>query len=783
MRVLLTLFLALAAATISALVAIQLDGVRKAIRDPDLDAPHRFVGSEACGTCHQREIEAWRGSHHAKAMAHATVKTVLGDFNDKTLDYFGVQSRMFRRGDRFMVETDGPDGKISTFEVKYTFGVEPLQQYLVEFPDGRVQALPLSWDSRPKELGGQKWFHLYQHERVDHTDPLHWTKLNQNWNFMCAECHSTGVRKNYDAALDHYRTTFAEISVGCEGCHGQGSRHAAWARSQQSWFSFAKENDPAFGLLVRYAERLNVTWPIDAATGSARRSSQPSVLRTEVESCGMCHARRGQLSEDWTPGRLLSQTHAVLPLARGLYDAAGQMDDEVFNYGSFKQSKMFAKGVTCSDCHDPHLGKLRIAGDGVCLQCHSTEKFSVTAHHRHEDASPPVTCANCHMPKRTYMVVDDRHDHSFRIPRPDQSVTSGAPNACNDCHKDRTAAWAATAVETWHGPHRKAFQTYTPAFAAARANRPDAARLLIALANDSTAPSIARATALNELAQQASPEAIAAARGALTNADPMVRIAALDVLEAAPAQQVWSLAAPLLSDPVRGVRMRAAMVIANVPPAMQPANGRRAFERAAEEFIAAQTLNADRPESRTGLGAFYFRQGRFGEAEAEYKAALRLSPQFAPAFVNLADLYRQRNREVEALATLREGVKASPASAPVWHAFGLALVRTKESPEETLRALARAVELAPENARYGYVHGVALHSYGRTQEARDALRAVLARSPADRETRVALINYELDAGDVSAALKHAEQLSAFVPDDAAARRLVEELRRRIETLR
>ncbi|MDP2354496.1 MAG: tetratricopeptide repeat protein, partial [Beijerinckiaceae bacterium] len=669
------------------------------------------------------------------------------------------------------------------FVIKYTFGVEPLQQYLVEFPDGRVQALSVSWDSRPKESGGQRWFHLYPNEKVDHTDVLHWTKLNQNWNFMCAECHSTGVRKNYDAARDSFKTTFSEITVGCEGCHGQGSRHTAWAQSQKTLLPFAKSHDHTFGLLVRYVERLNVTWPIDETSGSARRSAQPAAWRTEVESCGMCHARRGQLSEDWVPGRWLSHTHAISPLSPGLYDSSGQMDDEVFNYGSFKQSKMFEQGVTCSDCHDPHSGKLRIAGDGACLQCHAADKFSAATHHRHEAASPQVSCVNCHMPVRTYMVVDDRHDHSFRVPRPDQSITSGAPNACNDCHKDKAAKWAADAIEVWHGPQRKGFQNYTAALAASRANLPEAARLLIATINDRSAPSIARATALSELAAHASPEAIAAARRAITNTDPMVRIAALEVLEAAPQQQIWSIASPLLSDPVRGVRIRAALLLASVSPAMQSASGRRAFEKAAEEFIAAQKLNADRPESRTGLGTFYRRQGRIAEAEAEYKAALRLSSQFAPAFVNLADLYRHANREADAISILREGVKTSPGNAAVLHALGLALVRAKNEPSKAIQALEQAARLAPESPRYGYVYGVALHSTGKLSDAVAELRAVVARHPGDRDALAALVIFEQEVGDLPAALRHAEQLSVITPDDASLRRIADDLRRRIEAQR
>src|SRR5262249_49461813 len=135
-----------------------------------------FVGSETCAACHQKEASLWRTSHHRHAMDHATEESVLGDFSGARFTYYGVQSRFFRKDGKFLVDTDGPDGKLSVFEIKYTFGVYPLQQYLIEFPDGRLQALSIAWDCRPKDKGGQRWFHLYPNEDIRHDDILHWTK-------------------------------------------------------------------------------------------------------------------------------------------------------------------------------------------------------------------------------------------------------------------------------------------------------------------------------------------------------------------------------------------------------------------------------------------------------------------------------------------------------------------------------------------------------------------------------------------------------------------------------
>ena len=740
-----------------------------------------FVGSDTCAGCHRAEADLWRGSQHRHAMDHATDRSVRGDFNDASFDSFGVHSRFFKKDGKFLVETDGPDGKLATFAIKYTFGVDPLQQYLVEFPDGRVQALSIAWDTRAKEQGGQRWFHLYPNEAIGHDDVLHWTRLNQNWNFMCAECHSTGVRKNYDAANDRFATTSSEISVGCEACHGQGSRHVAWARAQQSWWPFDRRDDPDKGLLARFDERRDITWPRDPRSGEPHRSIAPALLRKEVEACGRCHARRSTMAEDWVPGRSLSDTHVVAPLTEQVFWPDGQMRDgeESYNYVPFKQSRMFAAGVTCADCHDPHSGKLRVAAAGICAQCHAPETYASAAHSHHDAKAGAPDCIACHMSARTYMVVDRRHDHGMRVPRPDLSAKLGTPNACNDCHRDKPAAWAAAAVESWFGPDRKGFQTYGEAFAAAWADRPDAERLLAGVAADDHTPGVGRASALGALAPRVSPANIALARTGLADRDPMVRIGAMDMLANVPPQQVWPLVAPLLSDPVGGVRTRAALLLAAVPTDRQPATDRDRFESAAAEFIAARRLNADRPEDRAMLASFYSRRGRTAEAETEYKAALRLSPQFAPGAINLSDLYRRTGRDAEGETVLRAAIAASPQDAGLHHALGLTLTRLKR-PADALAELRRAAELEPARARYAYVYAVALHSAGQGEQAMAVLRKSLEDHPTDRDTLLALVSFARDAGDAATALDYAKRLAQFAPDDADLGTLIENLRRQVD---
>ncbi len=367
-------------------------------------------------------------------MQHATEQTVLGNFNDATYSFQGVQSSFFRRDGRYFIRTDGPDGQLADFEVKYTFGVAPLQQYLVELPGGRLQAVSVTWDARPREQGGQRWFRQYPNEKIDHTDELHWTRRAQNWNFMCADCHSTQVSKGYDAADDSFKTTTPKSrSV---------AKRATGPAPHTSNGPGARAADAGKGLTVQLDERRGVTWGRNAATGQPVRS-KPRTTEREIEVCAQCHARRAQIAEGYQPGRPFMDHYLPSLLVPGLYHADGQQQDEVFIWGSWLQSRMHAAGVTCSDCHDPHTQKLRAPGNTVCAQCHDASKYDASTHHRHQQGAAGAQCANCHMPQNTYMVVDPRRDHSMRVPRPDESVALGVPNACNACHTDRDAKWAA----------------------------------------------------------------------------------------------------------------------------------------------------------------------------------------------------------------------------------------------------------------------------------------------------------------------------------------------------
>ena len=719
-------------------------------------AAAHFVGAKTCSECHAGEFAAWQSSQHAKAMQHATEATVLGDFKDARFTYDGIVSTFFKRDGKFFVNTDGRDGAMADFEILYTFGLYPLQQYLVAFPDGRIQPLPIAWDSRPPDQGGQRWYHLYPNDHITSKDPLHWTRLDQNWNWMCANCHTTKLDRNYNAADNTYATKWAEMNVACEACHGPGSNHVAWSKHEPGSDKLA-----AHGLVVALDERKGVTWTRDAATGNAARSA-PLKSERELGVCAQCHSRRTPFAKGMDHDGRLLDTHDISLLTERLYFADGQQRDEVYDVGSFLQSKMHAHGVTCSDCHEPHPGRLRAPGNAVCAQCHAPAKYDVPAHTLHAAGSIGAQCAECHMPTRNYMVIDPRHDHSIRIPRPDLSAQLDTPNACTDCHRNRNAAWAAAEIERAFGPERKGFQTFGAALHDGSTGAADAVPELMTLVSDAKTPAIVRASALAQLHPYLDAAVMPAIQAGLADPDPIVRGAALDVLLDTPPQQRLQLALGLIDDPSPIVRIKAARVLAIMPDQSGNATFRTQLDRAFAEYVTSQQANADRPEAHMNLGLFYSERRDPMQAEAEYRAALALEPDFVPGYVNLADLYQRNKREDDAETALNAGEQRAPDNADLAYALGLLRVRQGRVPD-ALPQLARAAKLDPGNPRYAYVYGVALHDSGQGKKGVAVLEQALARFPRNPELLNALATYARDAGDAQRADVYAKRLNAIVP--------------------
>ena len=699
-------------------------------------------------------------------MQEATDATVLGDFGGRNVTAQGVTSTFLKRDGRHVVRTDGPDGRLHDYDVAYVFGVRPLQQYLVPFPGGRFQALGLAWDARPRAGGGQRWFHLYPRERIAAGDALHWTGPQQNWNFMCAECHATNLERRYDAASDSFATTWSEMNVACEACHGPGSAHVA-AMQPGSIAGGAgaagKQAQPATGPPVRLPRFDPAAWAFDGAHPTARRVKPPPD-GGEIDTCGRCHARRGWSWEEMTPGQPLADTHRVALLDADLYFDDGQIREEVYEYGSFLQSRMQRAGVVCSDCHEPHTGRTRAEGNLLCARCHAPVHFDAASHHHHRDGSDGARCVSCHMPERTYMLVDPRRDHSLRVPRPDLSVEMGTPNACTACHADRDAAWAARIVAQWFPKGRSGSPHFGRALHAARRGDAGSAAGLLGIAGDATEAGIVRATALAALphgdrtragaAQEAGiARAIAAA---LHDPDPLVRRTAAEWIDPLPPEAKGRLGLPLTGDPIRTVRLAAAATLAGLPASVAGDAAPR-LAAAVEEYRRSLAFSADRAESRFNLGNLERQTGRAAEAEAAYRRAIALDPTFVPAFVNLADLLAAKGMEAEAESILREGLLRTPDSADIEHTLGLAAIRRHDTPS-ALEHLAEAARLRKDVARYAYVYAVALHDSGKPDDAMRVLEAAAGRHQNDTDILEALVAYCRERRDETCARRWQSRL-------------------------
>jgi predicted CXXCH cytochrome family protein len=720
--------------------------------------PAAYVENGLCLSCHEEQGRQWQPSHHAKAMAPATAETVRGDFNDTEFKHQGVTSRFYKRGGKYFVRTDGPDGKLADFEVSYTFGVYPLQQFLIALPGGRLQPLQIAWDV-PRE----KWFHLLPHEKAPAGDVLHWTGRYQTANTMCISCHTTGFEKRYDAATDTFASRWKEVNVSCQSCHGPGERHTQWARLR------AEGKPVPEGLGERSG--LDVSLKIASA-------------RQQVDVCAACHSRRSELTSTALPGQPRLDHYLPARLTEGLYHADGQQLDEVFVDGSYRQSKMYQRGVSCTACHDAHSGKLKLEGNAVCLQCHAPAAnaawpgavgvFDTPAHHHHREGSPGAQCVNCHMPAKTYMQIQPRPDHSLRVPRPDLSVKIGTPNACNGCHADKPAQWAADRVAAWYGPNRRQEPHYGEALAAARAGQPGASEALARLAADLQQSAIVRATALAALradARTGMAERIAATR----DTDAEVRAAAADGLESTPAQQRLHALGPLLRDSVLAVRMAAARSLSSLPADRFDPLIRPAFDAALAEYIAAQNVSLDMPGAQLNLAVVHQNAGRPDLAERHYVAALRIDPDFTPARANLAQLYNASARNADAERVLKEGLKREPGIGELQYALGLLLAEQGRL-DEAAGVLAKAAQLMPQRARVHYNLGLALQQLGRNRAAEQALLSAQRLDPLSVESAYALAVFYAQGGQQSQALEWADKLQALNPADPQVQQFVQRLR-------
>lgn len=735
-------------------------------------ATAEFVGSTACADCHEKAMDDWHGSHHQLAMQPANVDTVLGDFNDATYDHHGIKSRFFKRGDTFYVNTEGPDGQNADFAVAYAFGVYPLQQYLVQFPQGRMQVLHLCWDSRSTEDGGQRWYHLYPDEKIDYTDILHWTGVNFNWNYMCADCHSTHLKKNYDVPTLTYNTTWTEISVGCEACHGPGSEHVKWAQSKPADSTGFTEEQ--MGLTASLKDSKPVAWTMNQETGQPVRS-HPKESDAQINACARCHSHRRLIQGDFVHGQDLLDTHKPAVLEERLYHHDGQIKEEVYVYGSFVQSKMYQHGVRCNDCHNPHSLQLHAPGNALCLRCHDGSKYHTPEHHHHPMDSTGAACVDCHMPIKHFMVVDARRDHSIRIPRPDLSEKLGTPNACNMCHTDQTVAWTAEAFKKWH-PEEVKKPHYGEVLAAANRGEPNALPRLIELTRNPAIPPIVRATAMWHMQNYRSQDALQTLLNGVEDEEPIVREASVAGFASVQPQQRIQLLAPLLEDAARSVRTETVRLLAQVPSAQLSPEQQKAYAAAEEDFFGQQAATSDRAGAHMGMGIYYSDRGDIAKAEAAYRTAFRVEPDHIESRLNLAEMFYQQGRQTDGLQLIGEAVAAQPNNSLTHEAMGRYYIRQKQY-KKGMQSIGTAVRLAPTRPDLRYFYGVGLHELDRYKEALPQLQKAHELAPQHIDYLVALVTIARDNRDYAEARRWAEKLVSMQPSNPSYQALLNEVRK------
>lgn len=691
-----------------------------------------YLGNEACQSCHEEAYQDWMQSHHAYSMREANEQTVRGNFNDQTFEGDGIKARFFKRDGKYFVNTQGPDGTFQDFEIAYTFGWEPLQQYITIFPDGHYQCLSVAWDTLE-----DKWFFLYPGREIPPGDWLHWSSGGQRWNSMCADCHSTDLVKNFDEENYAFHTTWSIINVSCEACHGPGKAHVDFIESDK-YEEGAAYNGSAHMQLTKYI-----------------------TTEEQVGECARCHARRSQITPFFNHTGTFFDHYIPDVLRDEIYHPDGQIMDEDYVYGSFVQSKMFMQGVRCTNCHNPHSMQLVLPGNELCLQCHEKQTYDVEAHHFHPVGTESAQCINCHMTGEFYMVNDFRRDHSFRVPRPDQSVQYGTPNACNKCHTDQSAEWAAKAVEEWYGPDRP--DHFSDALLAGSTRQPEAAPQLIELVRDTSYPAIARATGVWYLGQiGVDAEVFQALMGALKDFDPMVRIEAVNALMMLPQEQRLPLFSPLLQDPVRSVRITAANGLADLPPALMDAANQEMHKRALKEYETYLSMNADFPMGQITKAQYYERTGQRQKAKDAYQYALRQDELAHAARINLASLYNADGQNEEALKALQTIIKLEPEHGQAYYSLGL-LYAEMGRMDEAVQALQKSTEYQPENPRAFYNLGLALQNMQRAAAAEKAYLAGLKQHPEQLDLMYALCILYLQQNQLNQARPLAERLNELAP--------------------
>jgi len=460
-----------------------------------------------------------------------------------------------------------------------------------------------------------------------------------------------------------------------------------------------------------------------------------------------------------------------------LYFSDGQILDEDYVFASFTQSKMYMHDVRCNDCHDSHSLKLKIDGNALCTQCHRGEEYDTYQHHFHKYANEkgePVTnkfgdivpvgegalCKTCHMPARYYMGIDYRRDHSLRIPRPDLSILYKVPNACNDCHADKSFQWSEDFIKKYYG-ERKKF-TYGSVLSDGYLQNNGADTSLIHLIKNDLYPEIVRATAIQYLAAYDNKKSKELIKSMLDNPEPIVRESAVTGFDENNIMDLITTLSPILDDPVKIVRFAAANRLFELDKQFFTDSLYNKISLVMNEYYNAILYTSDFPSGRYNLANYYSRKGDLVKAEKFYKDAIRLDGHFYPAKSNLALLYYSQGNFSEAEKLFLDLIKNNKEYTEGNYYLGLLYAEQKRY-NEAANFLQRYLLQKNPNSRTYYNLGLVYQYLNQNQKAESILLKGNELIPNNFDLIFALSDFYLKQKNFAKSLQFANELKIKFP--------------------
>ena len=670
-----------------------------------------FTGPDPCEPCHTNEYHIWTRSDHCRAMMRPGRTTVFSAFSPDTVEfgYRGFSTRMVSSPDGYTMIAPGPDGVTRPYPIDLVLGIRDHQVFLTKFPDGRYQVLPSTYD-----MQWQTWFDATDGLVVsDHTlapdEPYYWTNRNRCWNRECFDCHLSGMRKNYDPVTNTYNTTWRDLGIDCEACHGPGRPHAR----------------------LRAIDGTRDT--LEADTTLVKLQDLSPVQQVEV--CGQCHARKVVLAQGYQPGDDFYEFYEIGLLDDNLVMPDGRYWGMMYDMMALMQSPCYEKGqITCTHCHDGHGTKRRNDlhefenDDQMCLPCHANHVQNPGLHAHHEPDGEGSRCRSCHI-----QLLPGSHmelaDHTLSIPVPENTIRYNSPNACNDCHTDQTPQWSVRWLEEWYGPDR--IDRWSRAEVLFKAKNLDTAAVvpLIAMLRDTSENMIWRSNAALMLGGFGDRRAIAPLMEYMTHSNTVLRTNALQSLAKFPDERVRAaLRRHILTEPNSQIRLHLAGKLDFWWRDDLTAPERRIAQQSWEQYVRqATTVLGDWAEARRELAVAYSRRGEIQNAEREYTYALNIDSTDAQSEDGLAALYTQQERYADALVHARRAVVLDTASA----AFRVNLAAAYMYVDSLARAeveFRRVLETAPDMSVAGLNLAMLLQQQNRFREAHEVLRGIVAQN-------------------------------------------------------